>query len=238
MRARGTGATAASTGSGTRSCGSTTTGGAALALCRALGPRAAPDCAQGAYHDYWFAVVGADTRRFRRARTRSAQLCAASRRSCARAGTERSSTTGRRGSSSIRPMHLDVLCRGLAGLQREACITGAAVIGPADPEEQLELCAARGPREAATASAERRRRTCSARRPPPSSGSRPLRALRRGARTACYRWLGKTVAVVTDGAFEREGCPLLDVRGPPVVPGGRPRARRSARDVQLSLMMW
>src|SRR5262245_28644778 len=32
----------------------------ALALCRALGPRSAPDCAQGAYHDYWFAVAGAD----------------------------------------------------------------------------------------------------------------------------------------------------------------------------------
>ena len=29
----------------------------ALALCRALGPRTAPDCAQGAYHDYWFAVA-------------------------------------------------------------------------------------------------------------------------------------------------------------------------------------
>ena len=32
----------------------------ALSLCRALGPRMAPDCAQGAYHDYWFAVAGAD----------------------------------------------------------------------------------------------------------------------------------------------------------------------------------
>ena len=35
-------------------------------------------------------------------------------------------------------------------------------------------------------------------------------------RTACYRWLGKAVAVLTDGAFEREGCPLLE----------RPGARR------------
>ena len=32
----------------------------ALPLCRSLGPQAAPDCAQGAYHDYWFAVLGAD----------------------------------------------------------------------------------------------------------------------------------------------------------------------------------
>ena len=32
----------------------------ALLLCRRSAPRAAPDCAQGAYHDYWFAVIGAD----------------------------------------------------------------------------------------------------------------------------------------------------------------------------------
>jgi hypothetical protein len=25
----------------------------------------------------------------------------------------------------------------------------------------------------------------------------------------CYRWLGKTLAVVTDGAFGDEGCPQL-----------------------------
>ena len=59
--ARATGATAACTGSATRSCGSTATElPPALALCRALGPRTAADCAQGAYHDYWFAVAGAD----------------------------------------------------------------------------------------------------------------------------------------------------------------------------------
>jgi hypothetical protein len=32
----------------------------ALPLCKALGPQSAPDCAQGAYHDYWLAVLGAD----------------------------------------------------------------------------------------------------------------------------------------------------------------------------------
>lgn len=28
-------------------------------------------------------------------------------------------------------------------------------------------------------------------------------------RAACYRWLGKTLAVVIDGAFGRTGCPQL-----------------------------
>jgi hypothetical protein len=28
-------------------------------------------------------------------------------------------------------------------------------------------------------------------------------------RAACYRWLGKTLAVLTDGEFARTGCPQL-----------------------------
>jgi hypothetical protein len=28
-------------------------------------------------------------------------------------------------------------------------------------------------------------------------------------RAACFRWLGKTLAVVTDGKFARTGCPRL-----------------------------
>ena len=45
----------------------------ALRLCAALGQRAAADCAQGAYHDYWFAVIGADdTSLQERARARPA----------------------------------------------------------------------------------------------------------------------------------------------------------------------
>ena len=30
-----------------------------------------------------------------------------------------------------------------------------------------------------------------------------------GSRAACYRWLGKALAVVTDGRFARAGCPKL-----------------------------
>ena len=30
------------------------------------------------------------------------------------------------------------------------------------------------------------------------------------ARPACYRWLGKAITVVTDGRFEKTGCPRLD----------------------------
>ena len=32
---------------------------------------------------------------------------------------------------------------------------------------------------------------------------------RASARRACYFWLGKTLSVVTDGRFRRDGCPAL-----------------------------
>jgi hypothetical protein len=31
----------------------------------------------------------------------------------------------------------------------------------------------------------------------------------RASRPACYRWLGKTLSVLTDGRFARAGCPKL-----------------------------
>ena len=61
MPARAGSATAACTASGTRSCASTRDElEPALELCVELGADTAPDCAQGAYHDYWLAAIGAD----------------------------------------------------------------------------------------------------------------------------------------------------------------------------------
>ena len=113
------------------------------ALCRALGPRTAPDCAQGAYHDYWFAVAGADQAALPAgAATDPRTLCAAQPAEFVRPCWYRAFVDDRpEGIVVDSAIHLDVLCRDLAGLQREACITGAAVIGPADPEQQLALCA-------------------------------------------------------------------------------------------------
>ena len=115
----------------------------ALALCRALGQRLAADCAQGAYHDYWFAVVGADEASLPEgATTDPRRLCGAQPTALVRPCWYRAFVDNRpEGIVVDSPEHLDVLCEGLEGLQREACVTGAAVIGPADPAVQLELCA-------------------------------------------------------------------------------------------------
>jgi len=184
----------------------------ALALCRALGERA-PDCAQGAYHDYWFAIAGADDTELPLGAVTDARvLCGSQPTAFVRPCWYRAFVDDRpEGIVVDSAVHLDVLCDGLEGLQREACITGAAVIGPADPERQLELCAEfREVRDAVACV-----RGTKVQNLLGSSTDAYVRlldgckGLAGSVREACYRWLGKAVAVVTDGAFERDGCPAL-----------------------------
>jgi hypothetical protein len=106
----------------------------------------------------------------------------------------------------------DGLCAGLRGVQRGGCITAASVIGPPDPAVQLELCASLR-HEADAANCIRGTKVQNLLGASTDDyveliGECELFA---GAtRAACYRWLGKTLAVVTDGRFAREGCPQLD----------------------------
>jgi hypothetical protein len=185
----------------------------ALALCTALGPRTAPDCAQGAYHDYWFALAGADEAALPPGAVTDVRLlCGAQPAEFVRPCWYRAFVDDRpEGIVVDSAVHLDVLCDGLEGLQREACITGAAVIGPADPEEQLELCAGLDdPRDAVACI--RGTKAQNLLGSPTAGYVRLLGGCERFAgstRSACYRWLGKAVAVLTDGVFERDGCPAL-----------------------------
>ena len=185
----------------------------ALGLCRELGPGAAADCAQGAYHDYWFAVIGADdATRPDRVVTDPRRLCGAQPEAFVRPCWYRAFVDNRPDIEVESASDVDVLCDGLAGLQREACITAASVIGPPDPVAQLQICAGL---------------------PDPSDASSCVRGTKvqnllgyplsayvdlisrcpvfiGTARAACFRWLGKTLAVLTDGRFARAGCPQLE----------------------------
>jgi hypothetical protein len=184
----------------------------ALDLCHALGARAAPDCAQGAYHDYWFAVVGTDDARLpEQSVTDPRELCGAQPRMFVRPCWYRAFVDNRPGVDIRAPGDLDALCHGLDGLQREACMTAASVIGPPDPAAQLDLCARLTDRSDAE--------NCIRGIKVQNLLGYPVAAFiqligrcdlfDRASRAACYRWLGKTLAVVTDGAFERAGCARL-----------------------------
>jgi hypothetical protein len=114
----------------------------AVSACRKLGASAAPDCAQGAFHDYWIALRGADES------TVPLHAVSSPRRLCAlpdyrgyaiecwyRYWVEKLpgplvQTAG------------DVLrlCRGLAGGQRTGCIAGAAKDISDSPAAQARVC--------------------------------------------------------------------------------------------------
>ena len=185
----------------------------ALELCRALGERAAADCAQGAYHDYWFALAGTDDATPPADVVRDPrELCGAAPARFVRPCWYRAWVENRPATFAVAaPEDLDALCHRLTGLQREGCITGAAVIGPVDPADQLRLCARLATATDASACVRGTKVQNLLDRP-----ARELVALvagcarfGRATRDACYRWLGKATAVVTDGRFAREGCPRL-----------------------------
>jgi hypothetical protein len=186
----------------------------ALELCVALGRDAAPDCAQGAYHDYWFAVVGADdTSRPEGAITDPYRLCGAQPEEFVRPCWYRAFLENRPEGFQVETEgDLESLCDGLGQLQREACITGASLIGPPDPAEQLDLCARlRDPSDAANCV--RGTKVQNLLDAPNATYVALIERCARfdaRARGECYRWLGKTLAVLTDGEFARVGCPRLD----------------------------
>lgn len=185
----------------------------ALPMCRALGPGSAPDCAQGAYHDYWFAVLGADDATPPAdSVTNPRELCAEQPASFVRPCWYRSFLENRdEGFQLEAPDDLESLCEGLRGVQRGGCITAASLIGPPDPAAQLDICARLGdPTDAADCV--RGTKVQNLLDAPTGAYLRLIERCERfaaGARAACYRWLGKALAVVTDGDFGRKGCPRL-----------------------------
>jgi hypothetical protein len=189
----------------------------ALKLCTALGPQEAPDCAQGAYHDYWFAVVGADEATLAGdAVTDPYRLCEAQPEAYVRPCWYRAFLENRPAGFRVEsPADIEDLCDGLEGLQREGCVTAASVIGPPDPAEQLRICARlRGGSDAANCV--RGTKLQNLQDAPTETYVRLVDGCRRfaaKARGACYRWLGKALAVLTDGEFERTGCPRLGAAG-------------------------
>ncbi len=188
----------------------------ALGLCRSLGQGAAPDCAQGAYHDYWFAVIGADdAERPERVVTDPRRLCGAQPEEFVRPCWYRAFVDNRPDIGVDSAEDLDALCDGLMGLQREACITAASVIGPPDPVAQLQICA--GLTSSSDAASCVRGTKVQNLLGYPTSAYVDLISrcpvFIGKARAACFRWLGKTLAVVTNGEFARVGCPRLEPAG-------------------------
>ena len=208
----------------------------ALALCTALGADMAPDWRRApttTTGSPWSARTTPPSDGGR-SPTRAGCARASPRRMCSQAGTACSSSPARRFQVEA-PRDLQDLCKGLEDVQRAGCVTGAAVIGPSDPAEQLRICAALD----ATADAESCVRGTKVQNlltapPAPTAAHRRLRAVPgRGAR--------RLLRLAREGARGRDrrplrphGLPRAPVAGRPAVLRRRrpPSTRRSSRSAE------
>jgi hypothetical protein len=101
-------------------------------------------------------------------------------------------------------------CRGLHSIERFGCISAAALTISANPFEQIRVCVQLRGKDAAA---------CLRGVPDQALSGKPTAQMRlirecaridRAGRRGCYEWLGRTLAVVTNGAFRARGCTRLD----------------------------
>jgi len=183
--------------------------GESVRACRSLRPTYAPDCAQGAFHDYWISLRGADgTTRPPHASTSPRTICDGRftyiKPCWYRYFLEQAVTLPVRTPADLRRS-----CHGLLGLERFGCISAAALIISANPFDQMRICSRLRGADALA---------CLRGVPDQALGGEPAKQLRLiracsrmavNARSGCYEWLGRTLAVVTNGAFRVRGCPRL-----------------------------
>jgi hypothetical protein len=197
----------------------------AVAACRQLGTNDAPDCAQGAFHDFWISLRGADgTTRPLRPDTSPRSVCNGHLwyvRPCwYRYFVEQTSI------AIDSPADVLRACRGLRRLQRAGCVGAAALQLGGDPLAQARLCAQLPVRDVASCL---RGTQVQVLVREPRRQLRLIRgcaSLRPSARPDCYAWYGRTLAVVTDRRFD---CGLL--AGP-----GRVECRAGARRENAALV--
>jgi hypothetical protein len=183
----------------------------AVRACRALG-RHGVDCAQGAFHDYWISLRGADGTTKPKTGITSPRLLCDGRHTYVRPCWYRYFIEQKFGVVLNTPADIRRACRGLRPLQRSGCIGGASLALSTDPFEQAEAC--RRFRGTDAVSCLRGVAVPVVRTDP----ARQRALIRRCARfgtvsAACYSWFGRTLDVVTDGRFAPRGCAELDTAG-------------------------
>jgi hypothetical protein len=182
--------------------------GEAVRACRKLQKTFAPDCAQGVFHDYWISLRGADGTTAPRRALSPRTLCDGRLtyvKPCwYRYFLESPNALPVRDAADLRRS-----CRKLDALQRFGCISAAALTISSNPFDQMRVCAKLRPADAAA---------CLRGVPDQALAGHPAQQLRlirecgrvvAGARSGCYGWLGRTLAVVTNGAFRVRGCTKL-----------------------------
>jgi hypothetical protein len=205
--------------------------GHAVRACRRLGPRYGPDCAQGAFHDYWISLRGADgTTRPAGGAVTSPRILCDGRLTYVRPCWYRYFLEQAFGPRIAAPADLRRVCRGLRGLDRSGCIAGATLTISTNPFDQAPVCDALAAGDAVSCF---RGVAVQALAGHPRAQLRLARSCGRApapARPSCYAWLGRTLAVVTNGRFARTGCPRLST------PAARTACTAGARRMNRALV--
>lgn len=184
----------------------------AVHACEKLGKAAAPDCAQGAFHDYWIALRGADES------TVPLHAVSSPRALCSRPDYRRyavqcwyrywiEQVPGPLVSTAADALRL---CHGLRGLPRIGCIAGAVKADADAPAAQAAVCThmdaadglacLRGVGNQAFAGQPARERALFG----------VCARMAAGARSGCAAWFGRTFNALENGRFR---CPAGTLHG-------------------------
>jgi hypothetical protein len=182
----------------------------AVHACERLGPRYAPDCAQGAFHDYWISLTGSDETTSPVHAVRSARvLCAQpDYRRFAIGCWYRYFIEQLPSPVILNAADLEKTCRGLVSVQREGCVAAASFELGLPALQQARLC---GRLPAADAVPCLRGVTLQTAKTPAQQFTlfRDCTHYPASARAGCASWLGLAFQLVTNGRFARAGCPQL-----------------------------
>lgn len=197
----------------------------ALRGCDSLGPRFAPDCGMGVFHDYWLSLSGLDeTERPKDVELSPRALCAKQPQRFVRVCWYPAFLIRPPVSPIGDPADVDRLCSGLEGIQRFGCVTAGSVVNSGAPSADLGTCHYFHGTDVAACVRAVGAETLAARPVAAQVGlvNRCSAFQQADERAACFSWLARVLTVATDGRFATEGCAR-------VVQAGRPACRRGAR---------
>ncbi len=181
-----------------------TTGASASLSRRAASSGAqAPDCAQGAFHDYWISLRGADGT-VRRAHGVSPRFLCNGHLWYVRPCWFRYFVEQAIGPIVDSARSIRTACAGLHRLQRYGCVSAAALSIPEDPLTQTRICARLAARDAGACLRGVAVQALQRSKPRQRALFALCTHMPRGARSDCERWFGRTLALVTNGRFR---CP-------------------------------
>jgi hypothetical protein len=181
----------------------------AVNACTRLGPRFAADCAQGAFHDYWISLRGADDAESPLDPVRSPRKLCKRYARYALACWYRYWIEQAPGPVIVEVKDLLRLCRGLTGMQRAGCIAGAGKDIYDTPVAQTRMCAQLRAADALACLRGVANQSYEGRPRREVALFRECARMPAGARAGCAEWFGKTFNVLENGRFLRGGCPRV-----------------------------